>query len=156
MQTPQFSFQQLKEDPTYPELPESALHVGKRILQEFFPLQQGESGVLQVNVIFCDALAMESLNEQYRGQKSPTDVLSFAYGVEVEEESLPVREIGEIFLCVPYIREQATQVGNSLEQEMAFLFFHGLLHLCGFAHGQPEEKQRMFALQQRFFEEWNG
>lgn len=85
------------------------------------------------------------LNKQYRGKDKPTDVLSFS----LED---PVH-LGQLVISVNRAREQATQIGQSLEEELQFLFTHGLLHLLGYDHEEPDEEkimlQKAYALLQR-------
>jgi len=53
-----------------------------------------------------------------------------------------------------FATEQATAAGHSLGQELALLTIHGVLHLLGYDHGEPDEEKEMFALQGRLLEEW--
>jgi probable rRNA maturation factor len=62
--------------------------------------------------------------------------------------------LGDIVLCPEFAAEQATAAGHSLGQELALLTVHGVLHLLGYDHAEPEEEKEMFALQGRLLEEW--
>lgn len=57
-------------------------------------------------------------------------------------------------LCPEFAAEQAAAAGHSLGHELALLTIHGVLHLLGYDHGEPDEEREMFALQQRLLEEW--
>jgi probable rRNA maturation factor len=62
--------------------------------------------------------------------------------------------LGDIVLCPEFAAEQANAAGHSLGHELALLTIHGVLHLLGYDHGEPDEEKEMFALQQRLLEEW--
>ncbi len=80
---------------------------------------------------------IQALNKSYRNKDRPTDVLSF--GLED-----PV-SLGQLVISVERAEEQAKEIGQSLEEELRFLFAHGLLHLCGYDHEDPEEETVMLA-----------
>lgn len=87
---------------------------------------------------------MERLNSMYRGKQKTTDVLSFQY--TKTKTSLE----GDIIICLPQARRQARAIGNTINEELSFLFVHGLLHLFGYDHEKSKsEERRMFALQDR-------
>jgi probable rRNA maturation factor len=69
---------------------------------------------------------MRALNHRFRGQRHPTDVLSFPSG----EES----GAGEIAISLDRAREQAAAYGHSLDEEIRILMLHGVLHLTGMDH----------------------
>lgn len=117
---------------------------------------------------------MERLNSTYRGKRKVTDVLSFCYtpitnppagGVVTGQAPQPKLRVGtgqaktkiqtsdflegDIIICLPQARRQARAVGNTLSEELFFLFVHGLLHLFGYDHERSKaEERRMFALQE--------
>ncbi len=63
--------------------------------------------------------------------------------------------LGDIVLCPEFAAKQAEQAGHSLGgQELALLTVHGVLHLLGYDHAEPDEEKEMFALQRRLLEEW--
>ncbi|EUA87707.1 putative rRNA maturation factor YbeY [Mycobacterium ulcerans str. Harvey] len=62
--------------------------------------------------------------------------------------------LGDIVLCPEFAAEQAAAAGHSLGHELALLTIHGVLHLLGYDHGEPDEEKEMFALQDRLLEEW--
>ena len=81
------------------------------------------------------------LNRVYRGRDRATNVLSFAYdrgrgGVA-----------GDLLLCAPVIRREASRQGKPLEAHYAHLVVHGLLHLQGYDHEAPRAARRMEALE---------
>jgi len=93
------------------------------------------------------------LNKEYRGKDCATDVLSFAYlegerGVQGGGDTL----IGDIFISVDTAKRQAKEKGHSLDEELKFLFVHGLLHLFGYDHNNDEEEEKMEAMAKRILE----
>lgn len=101
--------------------------------------------------IIDDAL-MQTLNLSYRKIDRSTDVLSFAF---LEGEKINFQDkmldLGEIYISLAKCEEQAPTYNLTLEEELAYLFIHGLLHLLGYDHDTLEKKQTMFALQDEIF-----
>lgn len=62
------------------------------------------------------------------------------------------RSLGDIFISVDHAAAQAVEYGHSLRREMCFLFTHGLLHLLGYDHMNPEDEEKMFAVQKEILE----
>lgn len=103
-----------------------------------------------VAVVFVDEPAMEQLHVQWMGEPGPTDVLSFPIDElrpgrdgEVSAEGI----LGDIVVCPSVAQKQADAAGHSLQHEIQMLTVHGLLHLLGFDHAEPEEEAEMFGLQ---------
>lgn len=104
----------------------------------------------ELSIILVDDAYIQNLNLQYRGLDQPTDVLSFAMmdeqpGTPVLNQSQPELPelLGDIFISVERAVEQAQNYGHSLEREICYLAIHGLLHLLGFEHHEPEETEEM-------------
>lgn len=96
-------------------------------------------GELSVNLI--GDRRMRRLNLDYRGQDRTTDVLAFAFR-EVPGPASPL--LGDVAISVPAAVRQARDAGHSLEDELATLLVHGILHLLGFDHERsPAEARRM-------------
>lgn len=98
-----------------------------------------------VSYIFVDTNEIHRINKEYRNVDRPTDVISFAYG-DTEEENLPY-ELGDVFICVEKVFNQAKDYNHSNLRECAFLMTHGILHLLGFDHIEEDDEEEMFALQ---------
>ncbi len=105
---------------------------------------------------------MKRLNSAYRGKQKTTDVLSFNYTPitkladarvvtgQVKTKIQTNRLEGDIIICFPQARRQARAIGNTINEELSFLFVHGLLHLLGYDHEKSrKEERRMFALQDK-------
>ncbi|MFI8594397.1 rRNA maturation RNase YbeY [Microbacterium sp. NPDC078428] len=103
-----------------------------------------------VAIILVDEGAMEALHVQWMDEPGPTDVLSFPMDElrpGTEESPTPPGLLGDIVLCPQVAETQARDNGVSTEDEMLMLTTHGLLHLLGFDHAEPEEEREMFGLQ---------
>lgn len=90
---------------------------------------------------------IQQLNRDFRHMDEPTDVLSFPAGDSLPEGAEPMPYLGDIAVSVPYAARQATAGGHSLAAELQLLAIHGVLHLLGHDHAEPEEKERMWAAQ---------
>ena len=99
-----------------------------------------------------DEAAMEVLHVQWMDLPGPTDVMSFPMdelrpgreGAEPEEGVL-----GDIVLCPSVAAKQAAGAGHATEEELLLLTTHGILHLLGYDHAEPEEERAMFELQRQ-------
>ncbi len=103
-----------------------------------------------VAVVFVDEAAMEQLHVQWMDEPGPTDVLSFPMDElrpGTEEHETPPGLLGDIVVCPQVAQVQAEQAGHSLLDEIELLTAHGLLHLLGYDHAEPEEEREMFGLQ---------
>ncbi len=93
----------------------------------------------EIELLFTDNETIKEMNLAHRGIDSPTDVLSFPL------EKVPFAPLGQIVISVEYAKDRASRYGNSLDDEIALLFIHGLLHLLGYDHetdnGQMRKKE---------------
>ncbi|MEO7270329.1 MAG: rRNA maturation RNase YbeY [Knoellia sp.] len=99
-----------------------------------------------------DEAAMETLHVQWMDLPGPTDVMSFPMdelrpGREGEEPEEGV--LGDIVLCPSVAQKQAADAGHATEEELLLLTTHGILHLLGYDHAEPEEEREMFELQRQ-------
>ena len=104
-------------------------------------------------LILTDDEEVHFLNKTYRNIDRTTDVLSFALN---DGGALPgpLNVLGDIYISIPKMIEQAKEYGHSEKRELSFLAVHGLLHLLGYDHtlGEKEEKE-MFDLQKEILNE---
>ena len=101
----------------------------------------------ELTILLTDDAQIQELNNQFLGLDAPTDVLSFPAGeLDPDSEGL---YLGDIVISVERARAQATTGGHPYPEEMQLLVVHGVLHLLGHDHGEPDEKQRMWALQSK-------
>ena len=104
----------------------------------------------EVSVVLVDVAAMEQLHVQWMDEPGPTDVLSFPMDElrpGTAEKPTPAGLLGDIVLCPEVAEAQAAEAGHSLMAELELLTTHGMLHLLGFDHAEPAERDEMFALQ---------
>ena len=106
------------------------------------------------SIILIDDRKMKDLNFKYRNVDSTTDVLSFAL---TENKSIisPIKILGDIYISIPKMKEQAKEYEHSEKRELSFLVVHGFLHLLGYDHKNIEEENVMFKLQEEILNE-NG
>jgi len=98
----------------------------------------------EVNLLFTDDKTIQNLNERYRGKNQKTDVLSFPSQIP----GLPF--LGDIIIDTSVADEQ--KGNHSLEEELQFLFLHGMLHLLGYDHISAQQKKIMDAKEKRYRE----
>lgn len=96
----------------------------------------------EVELLITDNNTIRLLNLNYRKKDSPTDVLSFA---ERESLSPDPTLLGQVVISLDRAREQAAELKQPLEEELRFLFTHGLLHILGYDHEKPEDERTMLA-----------
>jgi probable rRNA maturation factor len=104
-----------------------------------------------------DEPTIAELNEQWMDKTGPTDVLAFPMdelrpGLVNEEPEEGV--LGDLVLCPAVAERQAKDAGHSTADEVDLLTVHGILHLLGYDHAEPEEHREMFGLQARLLAEW--
>jgi probable rRNA maturation factor len=100
----------------------------------------------ELGIVVTDDEQVRKLNNRYAGENKATDVLSFSLR-EGEEFVSPdaTERLGEVIISLETAERQATEAGHSLEDEMAHLLVHGVLHLLGYDHGAPEDARVMRA-----------
>lgn len=104
----------------------------------------------ELAIVFVDEGAMEQLHVQWMDEPGPTDVLSFPMDElrpGTDDEPTPPGLLGDIVVCPQVAITQAEAAGHSALEEIQLLTCHGLLHLLGFDHAEPEEEREMFGLQ---------
>lgn len=107
-------------------------------------INRGEKKNVQANLIFIGDAKMKILNRRFRGRKKTTDVLSFP--IEANGKNLE----GEIYISFPQAKRQAPFFGNPTEGEILRLCAHGFLHLLGYDHHTVEERNTMFAREEKY------
>jgi probable rRNA maturation factor len=90
---------------------------------------------------------LHRLNRQYRQVDSPTDVLSFPSGEMDPDTNTPY--LGDIIISLPRASEQASAENHPLADELQLLVVHGILHLLGYDHLRPADKQKMQSAQDK-------
>ena len=106
-----------------------------------------------------DEETIAGLNAQWMDKEGATDVLAFPMdelrpGLVNEEPEEGV--LGDLVLCPAVAERQATEAGHPAKDEVELLTVHGILHLLGYDHAEPEEHREMFGLQDRLLGEWRS
>ncbi len=106
-----------------------------------------------------DEATIAQLNQQWMEKEGPTDVLAFPMdelrpGLVSEEPEEGV--LGDLVLCPAVAARQGGTAGHGADAELELLTVHGILHLLGYDHAEPEEHTRMFGLQDELLGEWRG
>lgn len=105
----------------------------------------------EFSVTFCDDNFIHSLNREYRGKDSPTDVLTFAQ----DDEPFPLSDennihyAGDIIISLHTLGENAEYFGVAEEEELKRLLIHGILHLMGMDHSDNSPEQKMLIYQEK-------
>jgi probable rRNA maturation factor len=119
----------------------------------------GVNPLAELSVLLVDIDSMTQLHEKYMDEPGPTDVLAFPmdelHATRHDEEPLPQPALlGDVVLCPAVAERQAREAGHGTEDELHLLCAHGVLHLLGYDHGDPDEEQEMFAVQGRVLDSW--
>lgn len=130
------------EDAEPSPLAASALHLAQAILECV-----GHSGD-ELSVALVGDERMRELNRDWRGKDRTTDVLSFS---QVEGEDMPEASpmLGDVVVSVDVLRRQAADGGWAVEEELARLLLHGVLHLIGYDHEDEGDARVMRAEEAR-------
>lgn len=120
-------------------------------------------GETEVSLLFVDEAAIAALNEEFLGRKGPTDVLAFPIEDELPSSGrfpdsgesgpggrpgdAPPMLLGDVVICPVVAARQAPEHGHGVEDELALLVVHGLLHLLGMDHEVPAEAEVMERLE---------
>ena len=104
-----------------------------------------------------DEATITELNEKWMDKEGPTDVLAFPMdelrpGMVNEEPEEGV--LGDLVLCASVAGRQAVEARHSTADELQLLTVHGILHLLGYDHAEPEEHAEMFGLQGTLLTQW--
>jgi probable rRNA maturation factor len=122
----------------------------------------------ELSVLIVDEPAMAELHERWMGEPGPTDVLSFPMDElrppspvsgqtgRADEAGPEPGLLGDVVLCPQVAAAQARAAGHSAQAEMELLTVHGILHLLGYDHADPEEHAEMFGLQDKLLATWRS
>jgi probable rRNA maturation factor len=114
-----------------------------------------------VSLVFADSETVRQLNRDYRGIDEPTDVLAFDMLRQKGNDSsfaLPpdgITRLGEVIISYPQATAQAREQGHSPERELALLVIHGILHILGYDHEEPEQQRKMGQREKELLEEFS-
>jgi probable rRNA maturation factor len=103
---------------------------------------------------------MSELHERWMDEPGATDVMSFPMDELLDESRRPDAPdmgpalLGDIVLCPEFARDQARKAGHGLDDELHLLTVHGVLHLLGYDHAEPDEEREMSGLQTTLLTDW--
>ncbi len=104
----------------------------------------------ELAISMVDVAAMELLHVEWMDEPGPTDVLSWPMDElrpGTDDKPTPPGLLGDVVLCPEVAQAQAETAGHTLMEELYTLTTHGILHLLGFDHAEPDEEREMFELQ---------
>ena len=113
----------------------------------------------ELSVMLVDEVSMAALHEKFMDEPGSTDVLSFPMDeLRAGTSDKPSEEgiLGDVVLCPAVAARQGEQAGHSMEVELRLLLTHGVLHLLGHDHEEPDEHKVMFGLQAELLAHWEG
>ena len=113
----------------------------------------------QLCVRLVDEPTIAALNQRWMDTSGATDVLAFPMDELTpgrDDEEPPEGYLGDVALCPQVAQRQAHEHGQASIDEIRLLTVHGILHLLGYDHAEPDEHAAMFALQARLLAEWQG
>ncbi len=113
----------------------------------------------ELSILLVDEATMSAYHEKYLGLPGPTDVMSFPMD-EMRpphpDEEPPIGLLGDIVLCPTVTAAQAADNQRTPAGEADYLLVHGILHLLGYDHAEPEEKAEMFGLNDKLIAAWDA
>jgi len=124
----------------------------KKVLKKVLKLENVKNAFFEI--IFVDEKKIQEINKTYRNIDKITDVISFAFEDNDKRVYNKTRILGEIYICIPRMIEQAQTYGYSQTRELCFLSVHGLLHLLGYDHIKKDEETQMFQKQELILNEF--
>jgi probable rRNA maturation factor len=104
---------------------------------------------MEVALLLVDESTIAGLNAKHLGHEGPTDVLAFPIDEPGESPPAGPAILGDVVLCPAVAHRQAAERGGPVHAELQLLTVHGLLHLLGMDHAEPDEEREMFALTDR-------
>ena len=125
---------------------------------------QGIGTEVELSLLVTDDTTVHELNRKYRGKDKTTDVLSFALDADKRSDAsarfvMPpggIIHLGEVIVSYPRAVEQAAERKHPVEDELALLVVHGVLHLLGYDHDKPARERKMRSLEQRVLSATRG
>lgn len=130
---------EVQNDDEYPINPERLILAIKTTLA----LQETVAGC-QITVVMTDNDGVQALNREFRNVDAPTDILSFPFSNTPDVASY----LGDLVIAFPYASAQAEREQHALEDSLMLLVVHGTLHLLGYDHDTPENRQDMWDAQE--------
>jgi probable rRNA maturation factor len=124
--------------------------------------EMGVNPMAELSILLVDLAYMAELNHRWMGGDGPTDVLAFPMEegtIDPGPNELGGGEptlLGDVVLCPEVAARQAEQASHETADELDMLTVHGVLHLLGYDHAEPDEEREMFALQTKLLDGWRA
>jgi probable rRNA maturation factor len=122
----------------------------------------------ELSVVMVDSGAMADLHQRWMGEPGPTDVLAFPMdelrppppgtvrGDRPAADAVLPALLGDVVLCPEVAQQQAERAQHPVGEELALLCTHGILHLLGYDHAEPDDRAAMFGLQDKLLAAWRA
>ena len=120
-------------------VPEKIESYIKDIIAKEYP---PEDRPLYISLLLTDNETIHEINKNYRNKDSATDVISFAYNEDEENDGF-YEVLGDIIISLEKVKEQSFDYGHSYDREFYYVLTHGILHLLGYDHIEEEDKEEM-------------
>lgn len=117
-------------------------HTALEVLARHVDMADGD-----LSIVIEDDERLHALNKEFLGIDAPTDVLSFPSGEEDVDPETGTLYLGDIIISFERAAEQASASGHNTQSEIQLLVVHGVLHLLGYDHAEPDEKAEMWSIQ---------
>ena len=124
--------------------------------------EMGVNPLAELSILLVDIEYMAELNHRWMGGEGATDVLAFPMEegtIDPGPNEIPGGEptlLGDVVLCPEVAATQAATAGHDTADELHMLTVHGVLHLLGYDHAEPDEEREMFALQAKLLDGWRS
>ena len=139
----------------------------KRLLEGALKRLEQPVRDIEMSLSIVNPQEIRELNKQFRDIDAVTDVLSFptidnplrgvldvnAFPEDAVNSKTGKLNIGDVIICLDRAKEQAVEYGHSLKRELSFLSLHGLLHLLGYDHIEPQDEEQMNTLQEEILQQ---
>lgn len=140
---------------------ESAIEVDSDLVLKLAEFVRGQLRLhpqVELGITFVDEDPMTELHIRWMDEPGPTDVLSFPMdelrpGSDLRAPTQGI--LGDIVVCPQVAKSQAETAGHPAINEILLLVTHGMLHLVGFDHAEPEEEKEMFDLQKKLLAQFH-
>lgn len=124
------------------------LKIIKPLLEYARKTEKLDNVELEFSIIIVNNKRIHEINKEYRNIDRETDVITFALEDYEDVKFDNYRPLGDIYISIDKVKEQAKNYGHSELRELAFLTVHGFLHLLGYDHMNKEDEEVMFKKQE--------
>ncbi len=125
-------------------------------LAEYVLADRHVPAAMELSVLCVERDVIASLNAAYMGSEGPTDVLAFPIDFPGETAAGQPSLLGDVVLCPAVAEEHSSRAGRGLSDEIDLLLVHGILHLLGHDHAEPDERELMFGLTDQLLTRFRG